>query len=105
MSGCWVDGNALAEPHAYFRIASVSHSPDHSLIAYAVDIKGSEFYTVNIIEAATGKLVDSPITDNNGALEWANDSESLLDVSVDVEHRPRRAAAPCLGAERRHVDT
>ena len=51
-----VDGNALAKPHAYFRIAGVTHSPDHRLIAYAVDTKGSEFYTVNVIEAATGKL-------------------------------------------------
>src|SRR5690606_24373633 len=38
-----VDGNKLAEGHAYFRIANVAHSPDHALIAYAVDTKGSEF--------------------------------------------------------------
>ena len=50
-----VDGNALAKPHAYFRIAGVAHSPDHSLIAYAVDTKGSEFYTVNVIEADSGR--------------------------------------------------
>src|SRR3990170_2391930 len=37
-----LDGNALAKPHAYFHIASVIHSPDHSLVAYAVDTKGSE---------------------------------------------------------------
>ena len=67
-----VDGNALAKPHAYFRIAGVAHSPDHSLIAYAVDTKGSEFYAVNVIEAATGKLIDARIADNNGALEWAS---------------------------------
>src|SRR6185295_3139015 len=54
-----VDGNALAKPHAYFRIAGVAHSPDHSLIAYAVDTKGSEFYTVNVIEADSGAVVDS----------------------------------------------
>ncbi len=54
-----IDGNALAKPHAYFRIANVAHSPDHRLVAYAVDTKGSEFYTVNIIETDTGKLVDS----------------------------------------------
>ncbi len=41
-----VDGNALASGYAYFRIANVAHSPDHELIAYAVDTKGSEFYTV-----------------------------------------------------------
>ena len=93
-----VDGNALAKPHAYFRIASVSHSPDHRLIAYAVDIKGSEFYSVNIIEAATGTLLDSTITDNNGALEWANDSHELLYVWVDDEHRPRKLLRHVVGA-------
>ncbi len=93
-----VDGNALAKPHAYFRIASVSHSPDHRLIAYAVDTKGSEFYTVNIIEAATGALLNSTITDNNGALEWANDSRELLYVWVDDEHRPRKLLRHAVGA-------
>lgn len=94
-----VDGNELAKPHAYFRIAGVAHSPDHNLIAYAVDTKGSEFYAVNIIEAATGKLVDARITDNNGALEWANDSKSLLYIWVDDEHRPRKLLSHAIGAE------
>ena len=93
-----VDGNALAKPHAYFRIAGVSHSPDHSLIAYAVDTKGSEFYAVNVIEAATGKLIDARIADNNGALEWASDSQSLLYIWVDDEHRPRKLLSHAIGA-------
>jgi oligopeptidase B len=92
-----VDGNALAKPHAYFRIANVAHSPDHRLIAYAVDTKGSEFYTVNIIEADTGKLVDSEITDNNGSLQWAGDSKTLLYVWLDEEHRPRRLLSHTIG--------
>ncbi len=94
-----VDGNALAKPHAYFRIANVAHSPDHSLIAYAVDTRGSEFYTVNIVEADTGKLIDSQIMDNNGALQWAADSQTLLYVWLDEEHRPRRLLAHQVGAE------
>jgi oligopeptidase B len=73
-----VDGNALAKGHAYFRIANVAHSPDHKLIAYAVDTKGSEFYTVQIIEAETGTVVDDRIVDNNGSFEWASDSRTLL---------------------------
>ena len=85
-----VDGNALAASHAYFRIANVAHSPDHGLVAYAVDTKGSEFYTVNIIEAATGKLVDAHMTDNNGDFAWGADSKTLLYVWLDEEHRPRR---------------
>ena len=95
-----LDGNALAKPHAYFRIASVAHSPDHSLLAYAVDTKGSEFYTVKIVEADTGALVDSRIADNNGALEWAADSRKLLYIWLDDEHRPRRVLRHSIGAER-----
>jgi len=94
-----VDGNALAAGQAYFRLAKLAHSPDHSLVAYAVDTKGSEFYTVNIIEAATGKLVDARIADNNGSLEWAADSRTLLYVWLDQEHRPRRLLMHGVGGE------
>jgi oligopeptidase B len=94
-----VDGNALSKSHAYFRIAGVAHSPDHRLVAYAVDTKGSEFYTVNIIEADTGALLDSLIADNNGSLEWAADSRTLLYIWLDDEHRPRRVLRHAIGAE------
>ncbi len=94
-----LDGNALAKPHAYFRIAGVTHSPDHKLVAYAVDTKGSEFYTVNVIEAATGALLDSRIADSNGSLEWAADSRTLLYVWLDDEHRPRRVLRHAIGAD------
>ena len=94
-----VDGNALAKDHAYFRIANVAHSPDHKLIAYAVDTKGSEFYTVNVIEAATGRLIDTRITDNNGGFQWTADSKTLLYVWLDEEHRPRKLFAHAVGTE------
>jgi oligopeptidase B len=94
-----LDGNALAKPHAYFRIAGVTHSPDHKLVAYAVDTKGSEFYAVNVIEAATGALLDSRIADSNGSLEWAADSRTLLYVWLDDEHRTRRVLHHAIGAD------
>ncbi|HZJ12775.1 MAG TPA: S9 family peptidase, partial [Methyloceanibacter sp.] len=94
-----LDGNALAEPHAYFHIGSVAHSPDHGLIAYAVDTKGSELYTVNVIDANSGALVDSCIADSNGSLEWAADGRSLLYVWLDNEHRPRRVLRHAIGTE------
>ena len=94
-----LDGNALGKPHAYFRLASVVHSPDHSLIAYAVDTTGSELYTVNVIEAGTGTLVDSRIVDANGSLEWSADSRTLFYVWLDNEHRPRRVLRHAVGAE------
>ena len=94
-----IDGNALARDHAYFRIANVSHSPDHKLIAYAVDTKGSEFFTIQIIEVGSGDVVDAQIADNNGSFEWAADSRTLLHIWLDDEHRPRRVLRHDLGSE------
>ena len=94
-----IDGNALAEDHAYFRISNVAHSPDHRLIAYAVDTKGSEFSSVHVVEAATGAVIDCHIADNNGSFEWASDSRTLLYVWLDDEHRPRKVLSHAIGAD------
>ena len=92
-----IDGNALAAPYAYFRITGVAHSPDHSLVAYAVDTKGSELYAVNVIEADTGKRVNSRIADSNGTLEWGADSRHLFYIRLDEEYRPRRLLRHAVG--------
>ena len=94
-----IDGNELAKDHAYFRISNVAHSPDHRLIAYAVDTKGSEFSTVHVVEAATSAVIDSHIADNNGNFEWASDSRTLLYVWLDDEHRPRKVLSHAIGAD------
>jgi oligopeptidase B len=94
-----VDGNALSKGHSYFRISNVAHSPDHKLIAYAVDIKGSEFSTVHVVDVATGAEVDTRITDNNGSFEWTPDSKTLLYVWLDDEHRPRKVLKHTVGAD------
>ena len=95
-----IDGNALARDHAYFRIGAVSHSPDHRFIAYAVDTKGSEFFTINVIEAASRAVVDARIVNTNGDFEWAADSETLLYVWVDDQHRPRKVFGHAVGSDR-----
>ena len=92
-----IDGNALAEGHAYFRIAQVAHSPDHKRIAYAVDTKGSEYFTAKVIDAETGAVVEEAVTDACGGLEWAMDSQTLLYVWLDEEHRPRKLFAHNIG--------
>ena len=92
-----IDGNKLAEGHAYFRIGQVAHSPDHKLMAYAVDTKGSEYFTAKIINADTGAVIAESITDSCGGLEWAADSKTLLYVWLDEQHRPRKLFAHKLG--------
>jgi len=84
-----VDGNALAEGHAYFRFGSVSHSPEHTHVIYGVDDKGSEFYTLRILEPSSGKVLDEIITNTGGGAVWANNGQVFYYTRLDDNHRPR----------------
>ena len=41
-----LDGNAEAAGKVYWDLGAATHSPDHTLVAYSTDDKGSELYTV-----------------------------------------------------------
>jgi len=81
------DGDAVARGRDYWDMRKLTHSPDHRLIACAVDDKGSEFYTLHVFEAATGKDV-AVIPDTYGDFEWSEDSLSLFWVARDENARP-----------------
>ncbi len=92
-----LDANKLAEPHAYFRIGGVAHSPNHKLVAYASDTNGSEYYAVRVLDAATGEEVGAPIPDTAGGAVWANDGKTLFYSRLDENHRPRQIFRHTLG--------
>ncbi len=83
-----LDGNLEAEGKPYWDLGSFQHSPDHSLLAYASDDKGSELYTIRLRDAATGQDLADCIPDTRGGVVWANDSKTLFYVRLDDHHRP-----------------
>lgn len=92
-----IDGNVLAEGEKYFRIIDVSHSPDHRYIAYGVDVKGSEKYTIKVIDTQTGNLLKDQISETTGGITWAADSQTFFYVKVDDNHRPSEVYRHVLG--------
>jgi oligopeptidase B len=82
-----IDGELLAKGCDYFDIRKVSHSPDHRLLAFAVDDKGSEFYTTHVIDCVTGAEVDV-IRDTYGEFVWGEDSASIFWIARDENARP-----------------
>ena len=84
-----LDGNAEAAGKVYWDLGAATHSPDHTLVAYSTDDKGSELYTVRIRDLATGLNLDDEIPDTRGDIAWANDSRTLYYIRVDANHRPR----------------
>ena len=49
-----LDGDALAAGKAYFQLGATHHSPDHRLLAWSSDDKGSEYDTLRVRDLATG---------------------------------------------------
>jgi oligopeptidase B len=81
-----IDGNAEAAGKPYWQLGSTAHSPDHTWLAYAVDDKGSELFTLRIRNAATGQDLADDIPNTRGGM-WA-DSDVLFYVRLDENHRP-----------------
>jgi oligopeptidase B len=53
-----LDADAEAARHAFYRLGSTAHSPDHELLAFTADTTGNEFYTLRIKTLASGELTD-----------------------------------------------
>ena len=83
-----LDGDKEAKDKAFWSLGSLSHSPDHKLLAYSVDDKGSELFAVRIRDLATGNDLPDAIPDTRGSVVWANDSRTLFYVRLDDNHRP-----------------
>jgi oligopeptidase B len=83
-----LDGDKMAEGTDYFSFGSIDTSPDHSVIAYALDTQGSEFYTVTITNIETGEPAGAPISDSYGSFEWSEDGKSIFWVHRDENARP-----------------
>nr|WP_321440857.1 S9 family peptidase [uncultured Hyphomonas sp.] len=83
-----LDGDKMAEGTDYFSFGNIDTSPDHSLIAYALDTQGSEFYTVTITNIETEEPAAAPISDSYGSFEWSEDGKSIFWVHRDENARP-----------------
>ena len=82
------NANLAAKEHEYFHIGDADHSPNHQFFAYSADIKGSEFYTLYIIDLKSGNLLKDQIRNIQSVFVWANDSQTLFYTTLDDNHRP-----------------
>jgi oligopeptidase B len=92
-----LDGDALAAGQAYFQLGGTSHSPDHTLLAWSADDKGSEFDTLRVRDLATGADRADVIADVGGSAVWTADSAAFYYVRLDANHRPSRVYRHRLG--------
>ncbi len=83
-----LDGDKEAEGTSYFRLASASHSPDHKALAWAVDDKGSEYFTMRVRDLETGNDLADTVADTAGGGVWSANSAQIFYTRLDENHRP-----------------
>jgi len=84
-----LDANALAANTTFFSLGGVQHAPSHALLAYATDTKGSEYYTIEILDLAGGKLLPDSLVNCSGSFVWASESRDILYTKLDESHREK----------------
>jgi oligopeptidase B len=83
-----LDGDELAAAHDYFKFGGSRHSPDHKLVAWSADTKGSEYFSIRVREWDGGRDHDDLVEESDGGVVWSADAKSFFYVKLDDNHRP-----------------
>ena len=81
-----LDGNALAEGHAFFAIGGTDISDDGRWIAYTTDTTGFRQYTLHIKNLETGETLPGEV-ERVGSVVWAADNQTLFYTVEDEEQK------------------
>ena len=74
----------------YFGVGDLEVSHNDKLLAYSLDIKGSEYYKIFIRDISTNKLVTKEITDTSGSITFSLDDKYIFYSKLDENHRARK---------------
>ena len=93
-----LDENAEAEGHDFFSLGAATVSIDGHILAYSVDVKGDERYTLRFKDLRTGERYDDEIVGIGAGATWAADNHTVYYVTVDDAWRPDTVWRYRLGA-------
>ncbi len=82
-----LDGNQLAEGHAFFAVGDVAITDDGRWVAYTTDTTGFRQYTLHIKDMTTGETLPGTV-ERVGSAVWAADNRTLFyTVEDEVQKR------------------
>ena len=81
----------------YFGLGAVSISDSDKFLAYSLDLKGSEYYTIYVRDLEKNENEIDLIENTSGSVTWSLDSKSFFYSKLDKFHRPRKIYKHILG--------
>ena len=88
----------------YFGVGDLEVSFNDKYLGYSLDVKGSEYYTINIREISTNKLITKPIEDTSGNIVFSLDDKYIFYSKLDENHRPRKIFRHNIGTNSKEDD-
>ena len=85
-----LDGNVESKGHDFFALGALSISPDHRLLAYAIDTEGDERFALRIKDLGTGEVVDTAVQEVGYGCVFSFDGRYLFYTRVDETWRPHQ---------------
>ncbi len=74
----------------YFGVGDLEVSHNDKNLAYSLDTKGSEYYTIFIREIDTDKIITREIKDTSGSIVFSLDDKYIFYSKLDKNHRARK---------------
>ena len=74
----------------YFGIGDLEVSHNDKYLAFSLDIKGSEYYTIYIRDINSNKIITKEIPDTSGSVIFSLDDKYVFYSKLDKNHRARK---------------
>ena len=81
----------------YFGVGDLEVSHDDKLLAYSLDTKGSEYYSIFIREIVSNKIMTKEIHDTSGSITFSLDDKYIFYSKLDNNHRARKISRHKIG--------
>jgi len=82
----------------YFGLGDLEVSYNDKLLAYSLDLKGSEYYTIYIRDIKSREQVGEKIENTSGGITFSLDDKYIFYSKLDDNHRPREIYRHEIGA-------
>ena len=92
-----LDVNELAEPHAYYAVATRAVANNNRLLVYAEDTLSRRIYRLRFKDLQTGETLPDIIDNTAGNVVWAADNRTVFYTRKDATLRPYKVFRHILG--------
>ncbi len=93
------DGDVEAKGKKFFSTGDIAVSNNDQFLAYSIDDKGSEYFTIYVRNIADNKIIEDPIPDTAGGVTWSYDDQYFFYSKLDKFHRPKQIFRHKLGTK------